>query len=657
MSPVFQSGGILLCLIGTCAAAILSLLARGKGMRRSAMLVLAAATAAGALVSLVSFIAGPVAGAEAPKLFGAPYSFDALTAVFFGLLNVIACAVSIYAIAYVDRYAGEYDVRRLDALTTVFILGMQGVLLAVTPFGFLAFWEVMSLSSFFLVMADKKPESIRAALFYLIMTHLGAGAILAGFMLLSGGSLAATFGQMAFIAQQLPDLSVMLAFGLLLFGFGSKAGLWPFHVWLPEAHPQAPSHISALMSGVMLKMALYGFLRILLTVLPPIPASWALPIIALGLLSAIFGVLYAVIERDLKRLLAYSSIENLGLMFTMVGAAVFARAAGLMALANAALAAAVLHAIAHAVFKSGLFMGAGAIVSQLHTRDLESMGGLAKRMPKFSGAMLILALGAAALPPFAAFMSEWLFLQNIVAAIRTAAPFEQGILIAILSSVAFVGGLAVFAMIKMFGIAFLAEPRGEHAAHAVEPERGLAWPVFAMAALTVIIGMGAPALLGTVGFVDAVDGPRLVAGGGALVPAALAAIFAAVGLVMILARRKFSEVKDERLYHTWDCGQPITSGMEYTATAFSAPARFFFRMLLQARKEVTTTPVVATNPWIARKTSTLEVRHIWLELLYLPIARAVLYLSTQARRLHNGVIQFYIALILAALVTTLIVAL
>ena len=656
MNPTLLIGGVLLCVIGTGASAVLSLLARGKGLHRAAMATLALATGVGALTSIAFFIA-PALQEVVPPLLGLRFQFDALSAVFFGLLNVVGCAVSVYAIAYVDQHAAEYSVRRLDALMALFILGMQGVLLASSAFGFLAFWEVMSMSSFFLVMADKKPESIRAALFYLIMTHLGAGAILSGFMLLSGGAVSADFGHIAVLASRVPTSHVLIAFILMLFGFGSKAGLWPFHVWLPEAHPQAPSHISALMSGVMLKMALYGFLRVLLTILPPIPTTWALPIIVLGLLSAVFGVLYAVIERDFKRLLAYSSIENLGLMFTMVGAAIFAQSAGMETLANAALAAVILHAIAHAIFKSGLFMGAGAVVGQLHTRDLEEMGGLAQRMPKFSGAMLLLALGAAALPPRAAFMSEWLFLQNIIAAITIAPPFEQSVLILILSGFAFVGGLAVFAMVKMFGIAFLAKPRSEHAAHATEPSKGLAWPVYFMAALTLLVGVAAPATLRTIGFNGVADAGRLTAGGGALSPLALAIVFAAIGLAVFSARRVFSKAANERAYHSWDCGQPITAGMEYTATAFSAPARFFFRMLLRTRKSVTATQVVATNPWIMQRTSTIEVRHVWLELIYTPISHAVLFVSTSVRRLHNGVIQFYIALILAALVATLVFAL
>jgi hydrogenase-4 component B len=656
MNPELLIVGVLLCLLGTASSVFLSLIASGKGMRRAALSVLSTATALGAIVSVAFFITPPP-NEIAPQLFGIRFQFDTLTAIFFGLLNVVACAVSFYAVAYVERHASDYNVRRLDALLAIFILGMQGVLLASTPFAFLIFWEVMSLSSFFLVMADKKEESIRAALFYLIMTHLGAGAILAGFMLLSGGVIFADYGQLAILALHASPKTILLAFTLMLFGFGSKAGLWPFHVWLPEAHPQAPSHISALMSGVMLKMALYGFLRLVLSILPPIPAAWALPVIGLGLFSAVFGVLYAVIERDFKRLLAYSSIENLGLMFMMVGTAMYARATGLDALAGAALAAAVLHAVAHAIFKSGLFMGAGAVVSQLHTRDLEKMGGLARRMPKFSGAMLILALGAAALPPLSAFTSEWLFLQNVIAAIKIAGPFEQGLFILVLSGFAFVGGLAVFAMVKLFGIAFLAKPRSEHAAEAIEPSRSLAWPVFFMAALTIAGGLLAPAMLRTLGFLDIAGPTRMTSPVGSLTPISLLVVFMIIGAAIFLLRRLFSNAKNEREYHTWDCGQPITSAMEYTATAFSAPTRFFFRMLLHARKKVAAVPVVATNPWIARRTNTLEIRHIWLELLYVPVSRVVLFLSTRVRRLHNGVIQFYIALILAALVATLALAL
>ena len=485
---------ILLSLFGTILSALIAFIsAKGQG-HRAVMILLALSTGVGALSSALFLLGGQtqLIVLQSAWLFGTPFVLTTLSALFFFLLNTIACLASVYAIKYVEQYAEIYNVRILDALMAIFVFGMQGVLLSGTPFGFLFFWEVMSLSSFFLVMADKEAASVRSALFYLIMTHLGAGAILAGFMILSGESNFESFTRLAVLAQNLPPATLFGVFLLFLFGFGSKAGLVPFHVWLPEAHPQAPSHISALMSGVMLKMALYGFLVMVFGVLPAAGTTASLIVIALGLLSALYGVIYAVLERDVKRVLAFSSIENMGIIFTMVGVAMFTQAQGLSDFSHVAIGAALLFAVAHAFFKSGLFLGAGVMVHAAHSRSLEVMGGIAKRMPAFSGAMLVLALSAAALPPFSAFMAEWVFIQNIVSNLATMQPLVQGVLVLVLAMMALVGGLALFAMVKFFGIGFLAEPRSEHVAHAHAPELTISLPIYLLAACSVAIGLCAP---------------------------------------------------------------------------------------------------------------------------------------------------------------------
>lgn len=659
----FMTFTIVLSLFGTALAAILSLLGHNGKNHRATMTLLALSTGVGAFAGIIFLLNGQTEWVitQSTLLFGAPLVLHSLAALFFVLLNTVACLASIYAIRYVEQYAEIYNIRILDSLMAIFIFGMQGVLLASSPFSFLVFWEVMSLSSFFLVMADKEVASIKAALFYLIMTHLGAGAILAGFMILSGGSFHASFAELAILAPKLSPSVLFGTFLLFLFGFGSKAGLVPFHVWLPEAHPQAPSHISALMSGVMLKMALYGFLIVTLTILPPVSTIPSLIVIALGLLSALYGVIYAVLERDVKRVLAFSSIENMGIIFTMLGVAMFTQAQGLSDFSHVAIGAALLFAIAHAFFKSGLFMGAGVMVHSAHSRSLEVMGGLAKRMPAFSGAMLILALAAAALPPFSAFMAEWTFIQNLVAHLSSASMLVQGVLVFVLVMMALVGGLALFAMIKLFGIGFLAEPRSEHVAHAKAPSNFIAIPIYLLAALTVCVGLFAPSITRIIGFIDLTVPTKwneaLSISGATLNPALIFALLFLTVTLIFIGRHLFSNDKNERLYHTWDCGQPITSGMEYTATAFSSPIRFFSRMITRTVKHVDATSVVETNPWIASRTFSLELRQIWYDWLYVPISRVFLSVSTFVRRLQNGVIQFYIALIFLALVVTLTIAL
>jgi hydrogenase-4 component B len=493
------------------------------------------------------------------------------------------------------------------------------------------------------------------------MTHLGGGAIMAGLFMLSGGALLSDFSVLAIVTADLPKTTMYVALGLLLFGFGSKAGLVPFHVWLPEAHPQAPTHVSALMSGVMLKIAVYGFLRVLLFMLPGVPMWFVITVIILGISSALIGVLYAVLERDIKRLLAYSSIENLGLIFTMIGVGLLAGQEGSVDLTQAALYAALFLCAAHALFKSGLFMASGVVISAVHSRRLEAMGGLAKRMPQFSLAVCVLALSASALPPFAPFIAEWTFLQAMVGALATASPVLIVVLVSTLAVVGFVAGLAIFTMVKLYAIAFLASPRSDAAAEATEPESALALPVVLMAALGLLLGVFSPAVLSRIGAVDlapvSLQTQVLTTGGGGLAPIMLVLVMLGVVLVLLLLRRVFSDVSFERTYQTWDCGQPITPRMEYTATAFSAPIRFFFRFFLRTQKTVSVTTTTLGNPWVAVRSMNLVVSQVWYDKLYVPFGLGLTKLAGRVGKLQSGSVQFYICLILAALFVTIIVAL
>ncbi len=634
--------GIALSMAGTFLAGLLGLVGR-KAHRPSAIL-LALATLIGA-VSAFAFLVGDQTASFAT--FASPFNsfkLDTLSAVFLLLVNGVACPVALYGLTYFEHEADHLHLPVTNFLTALFVGGMQGVLLSSHALGFILFWEVMSMASFFLVMAHKKQSSLYAALFYLIMTHLGAGALIAGFFLSSGGELLMPFEAMRqsleiAIPAGLVGVPTLLIFVLFFFGFGSKAGLVPFHAWLPEAHPEAPSPISALMSGAMLKVAIYGLLRILITVLPAPTLSWALILIVFGLLSALYGVLYAIIHRDLKRILAFSSIENIGLITLMIGAMVFSNTMGWEELGALFLGLALFHCLAHAVFKAGLFMGAGAILHEVHTGNIEKMGGLAQRMPKLALAMLLLGLGAAGLPPLGAFTSEWLFIHQLMNGIGTGVPLAQGIFVIMLAAVALVAGLAIFAMTRLFGIVFLAAPRSEESGDAKEPSVGLHLPVLLMALLTIGIGFLAPLL-----FKQTLP----------LVP--MMVLMLIVGLVVFAARRLTSVVAFERKYNTWDCGQPITADMEYTGTAFAAPIRFFFRSLLGVRKKVKFSPVTSSNPWIKKYSLAMDMRSIFWDFLYVPVKTTVLFVSFQVRKIQNGSLRFYIGLILAALMVTFILA-
>jgi len=337
-----------------------------------------------------------------------------LSALFFSIISGVSCLIGVYSLRYLELYKETYNPRVVQFLMSFFVLGMQGVLLSNTAFSFLFFWEVMSITSFFLVFSDKKEESIKAAFLYFVMTHLGASAILGGFLILGQGSLMFNLDDINIASQNLSAGFLNLAFLLFVFGFGSKAGLVPFHIWLPEAHPQAPSNISAMMSGLMLKVAVYGFILITLNLFG-IPAWGGLIVLALGLLSGIVGVLYATVERDIKKAFAYSSIENMGIIFTMLGLAIYLLALGRhQTIAYSIVAFAIFHAINHALFKSALFLSSGVIMSRVHTKSLEMMGGIAKIMPIFSLAFLLAILGSLPLPLFGTFYGEWGFIRNII---------------------------------------------------------------------------------------------------------------------------------------------------------------------------------------------------------------------------------------------------
>ena len=643
-----RASNILLAVSAACGAIVGILIATGDGL----LLVLPEAL----------YPAAADGSAHVwPLFYGMVFGLDRFSAIFYSLMSVVTLLVAIYAIPYYEDHAETYSKPGVNALTALFVLGMQGVLLSTNIFGFMTFWEIISVTAFFLIMAGGSIASRKAGFLFLIVTHLGAGAIMSGLFLLSGGALLSDFSVIALITPELPQATLYAALVLLLFGFGSKAGLVPFHVWLPEAYSEAPVPVSALMSGAGVNLTVYGFLRVLLFMLPGVPMWFVLTVVILGVISAMVGVLYAVLERDVKRLLAYASIETMGLIFAMIGVGLLAGQEGSTDLTQAALYAALFMVAAHALFMSGLFLASGIMIATVHSRRLEAMGGLAKRLPLFSGAVCVLALSAALMPPFAPFMAEWSFLQAVVGALTEATPMLKVALAVIMAAVGFVAGLALFAMVKLYAIGFLANPRSDEAAAAIEPKPIFMLPVVVLAALGLLLGLFSPLVLNRIGAVDLapadLDMQVLATGGGELAPLTLFLVMAGILLALFLLRRLLSDVTFERNYQTWDCGQPTTPRMEYTATAFSAPIRYFFRFFLRAQKVVTSTPLTPNNPWVASRTMSLLVSQVWYDRLYAPIGSGLTRLSGLVGRLQNGSVQFYISLILLALLVTLIVAL
>lgn len=528
-----------------------------------------------------------IAAAGAPAVsFVPPFALDALrldfatTSValpFLALIVLVVPGVALWGL----RRGGAGDGTKL----AMFVVTMIGVFLAQSVAAFFLAWEAMALVSALLIATHHERRDVRRALLsYLIVSQFGAFCILAALALLAAHAGSTQFAAIAHAAGGLPPAvrNGVLAFALA--GFGSKAGLVPLHFWLPRAHPVAPANASALLSGVMLNVAVYGLLVVAFVLAAPLPLVWGFVILATGLVSALAGGLFAAVETDVKRLLAYSSIEHLGIIVATLGLAVAGAAAGMPAIAAAALVAALVHAVSHGAFKALLFLGAGTIVESAHTTSLEHLGGLGRALPFTTPLVFVGCIAAAALPPTTGFASEWLVFQSFLRPpAATPVPLHAAMAAAI-AALALTGGLGAVAFVKLFGIAFLGSARS---AHPVEPETrdaavaGLSW----LAAIVLIAGCVPQLLVDPVarvalGLANALA-PRtsqIVAVPGAYhVPGLALALLPLFGglLALLLAR-----TAGVRTVPTWTCGSEVTPRSQYTSTAFSKPLRRIFGFVL-----------------------------------------------------------------------------
>jgi formate hydrogenlyase subunit 3/multisubunit Na+/H+ antiporter MnhD subunit len=563
--------------------------------------------AGGALALALAAIA--LAGLHAPAesvvlpigLPNLPFHFrlDSLSAFFILAIAAVSAGVSAFAAGYFRR--GEGTPPGLLCLQYhVFLASMVLVVLADDAYAFMVMWETMALSSFFLVTTNHRiPEIRNAGYLYLLIAHIGAIGILLCFGVLQADTGDYTFANMR--AQQLEPFWASVAFLLALFGFGAKAGILPLHVWLPEAHPAAPSPVSALMSGVMLKTAVYGFLRITYDLMPTQFWWWGVVVLAVGLATALFGVVFAAIQVDMKRLLAYSSIENIGLIFAGIGLAILFSSFGMQPMAALALTAALYHVLSHAFFKSLLFLGTGAVLHATSERSLGKLGGLIRYMPWVAWVSLIGALASAGLPPFGGFVSEWLLLQSFLFAPGLPTAFLNMLVPAVAALIALVAALAGYTMVKFFGVIFLGQPREEKLAHARDArgwERiGMAW----LAAATVLLGV---LPVQVIALIDTVTQPLAGAGLGAvisrsgwlLVPVDIerASYGPAIFLAGVALGFGLAYAFVRQLYHgrtrraaPWDCGYPWqTPRMQDSAEGFGQPIRQIFEPLLRVQREL-----------------------------------------------------------------------
>jgi hydrogenase-4 component B len=612
---------------------------------------------AGALVCLcIAIVAGVhLASAQTPELMILPLGLpdlpfhirlDALSSFFLLLLGLVGTGISIFAAGYFR--SGEGTAPALLGLHYhVFLASMVMVILADDAYLFMVAWETMALSSYFLVISHHRIPEIRIAGFlYLVMAHVGALCILLCFGVLQGGSWQFTFDAMR--GASLTPLLATTAFLLALIGFGAKAGLVPMHVWLPEAHPAAPSPVSAMMSGLMLKTAIYGLLRISFDLLHVRLWWWGVLIIVLGLFSALFGTIFAAVQTDMKRLLAYSSIENIGLIITGIGLSILFETSNLHLFAALALSAALIHSLNHAFFKSLLFLVTGSVLHATKTRNLGKLGGLIHHMPWVATLALVGTLSIAGLPPFNGFVSEWLLLQSFLFTPQIPHAFINMLIPLGAAALALTAALSAYVMVKFYGVIFLGQPREASLADAQDAnwlERlGLSWlalgcifigilPQFALRAASVVTGklLGQTIQPGSTVWWIAPIAPEQASYSGLIL---LAGIVSVVGITFLMVRL----LAHGRARRTapWDCGYPWqTPRMQDTAEGFGQPIRHMFGIFFRMEREMPMPTDI-----VPRYRIHLEDR-LWRG-LYLPISRTVQALADKISVLQGGRLSVYL---------------
>ena len=598
---------------------------------------------------------------------------DPLAAFFVLLISLCGATVSIYALGYVRELYGRYSIGALGSLFNAFLLSMTLVVLADDGFFFLLVWELMSLSSYFLVVTEHDKAEVRhAGFFYLIMTHVGTAFILLMFLVFFREAGSFSFEAFRQSASPLPEDIRTLAFLTALIGFGAKAGIVPLHVWLPYAHPAAPSHVSSLLSGVMIKTAIYGIVRVYFDFLGgEFPWWWGFVVLTLGAASALLGVMYALMEHDLKSLLAYHSVENIGIILLGIGAGMIFQSYGLESLAALGLLAGLYHTINHAVFKGLLFMGAGALLSATHTRNMEEYGGLIRKMPWTALFFLIGAVSISALPPSNGFVSEWLTFQSLFLSFQIPDILTKIMLPIGASMLALTGVLALACFAKAFGISFLAMPRSRHAKQSREVSPAMRVGMGGMTLLCVALGLAPMLVVPAIDRITAsltgvsIAGDLLSKGGLALTPtmgeefASVSTPILGVLLAVIIPAALMGAVilggtLRKRIYKTWGCGLNVTPRMEYTATAFVQPIKRVFSTVYQPMVKLETEFLEESRYFAKHRRFAVHIEPVFQKYLYDPVITFVSAVADRLRIVQAGSLHLYLTYIFITLILLLL---
>lgn len=595
--------------------------------------------------------------------------FDPLSLFFLCVIFIVSLPSAIYSFGYLK---GEYSSAKITLawfLFFAFILSMALVVSVSNALAFLIFWEIMSLVSYLLVVFDTKHEkSIQAGLIYIVMTHIGTAFLIAAFMIMHNYANSFDFLAIKNACLIMPSQTKNIVFLLLLVGFGTKAGIVPLHIWLPYAHPQAPSHISSLMSGVMIKTAIYGIVRFVIFILGVDSTWWGVLVLILAVISCLVGVIYALMEHDIKRLLAYHSVENIGIILLGVGLAMFFISLDLPYLAVFSLIAGLYHLVNHAIFKGLLFLCAGSVYKATGTRDIEKLGGLIKKMPYTAACFLLGAMAISALPPLNGFVSEWLTLQAFFLGALNLTGGNKLFLGICAGSLALTSGLAAACFVKAFGITFLAQPRSNYAKEAKEAPFSMRAGMFFLSLLTIVFGLAAVKIIKLLAVVagSACDfdisgmsfslnnftlSPQVAKGVYLSVPL-LALVLVVLGIAGFAIYRLFSREKVV-IYKTWDCGYyKLDSRNEYTATAFSKPFRIAFSFFLMPYRK--TQKIRESFYHVKSFTYETHTTKVFKKYIYDPLLALVFRSAKSMRRLQPGSIHLYLGYIFITILLLII---
>jgi hydrogenase-4 component B len=570
---------------------------------------------------------------------------DFLSLYFIALIIIAAVPVFIYSFGYLKEYRKNYSIKYFWGMMISFILSMIGVVLSDNSISFIVFWELMSATSFFLVIYEyKKSENIKSGIMYFIMTHISGLLVMIMFILIAKFTGTYDFITIAGNAKQLPDFQKWIILIFALLGFGSKAGLVPMHAWLPKAHPAAPSNVSALMSGIMLKIAVYGFIRTAFIFMGNISVYYGILIMVIGTATAIFSVINALFQNDIKKLLAYSSAENIGLIFSTLGLSLILRSFSLDGLSALTLTAALFHILNHAVFKSLLFMSAGSVLFATSTKNMNELGGLYKKM-RFAGICAFVGTAAiAAIPPLNGFAGEILIFSNFIQSVSNLnSPAISIVIIFCGITLALTSGGVIWASVKSFGITFLGEPRSLKAVNVKKIPASMNIGMAILAAYTVILGVFSPFVINFIYKWISKTNYVNIAGYEITV---ISAILILVVLIIYSFTKVFSKEEKVHSNETWGCGfsnkKPY---IQYSPDGFVQPGIKLMGNIVSYRKEVNVKETIYIRG---------RIRDIIESNIYLRLIKAVDYIASKIIKIHYGKIQIYVSYIFIALIISII---